>query len=90
VLRSLLPERKILENRGLLFFISRPYDAVPEETADLLNRGVSVAGIAAREADDNGVAGKWRRNSLKTLNPRREMVWARTPRTPRSGTPARG
>ena len=29
----------------------------------------------------NGVARKWRRNGLKRLNPRREMVWARKPRT---------
>ena len=29
----------------------------------------------------NGVAGKWRRKGLKTLNQRREMVWARKPRT---------
>src|SRR5271163_1395045 len=47
-----------------------------------LNRGVSVAGIAARAGlAANGVAGKWRRNGLKRLNPRREMVWARKPRT---------
>jgi hypothetical protein len=55
----------------------------PEETArsivGLLSRAVSVAGIAAREAD--GVARKWRRNGLKRLNPRREMVWPRTLRT---------
>jgi hypothetical protein len=29
----------------------------------------------------NGVARKWRRNDLKRLNPRLEMVWARKPRT---------
>jgi hypothetical protein len=29
----------------------------------------------------NGVARKWRRNGLKRLNPRREMVWALKPRT---------
>ena len=29
----------------------------------------------------NGVAGKWRRNGLKRLNPRRGTVWARKPRT---------
>jgi len=28
-----------------------------------------------------GVAGKWRRNRLKRLNPRREMVWSRKPLT---------
>ena len=30
---------------------------------------------------ENGVAGKWRRNGLKRLYPRREMVWPRRPRT---------
>jgi hypothetical protein len=46
-------------------------------------RGVSFAGIAAREGPDgkNGIARKWRRNGLKRLNPRPEMVWARKPRT---------
>ena len=29
----------------------------------------------------NEVARKWRRNDLKRLNPRPEMVWARKPRT---------
>jgi hypothetical protein len=57
----------------------------PEETAepivDLLNRGVSVAGIEARERCKTGVAGKWRRNGLKRLNPRLEMVWSRKPRS---------
>jgi len=57
-----------------------------EETAepivDLLNRGVSAAGIAAREADGKTESPrKWRRNGLKRLNPRPEMVWARKPRT---------
>src|SRR5271169_4085781 len=28
-----------------------------------------------------GVAGKWRRNHLKRLNPGREMVWSRKPLT---------
>ena len=53
------------------------------DPVDLLNRGVSVAGIAAREGltAKNGVARKWRRNDLKRLNPRPEMVWARKPRT---------
>jgi hypothetical protein len=36
-------------------------------------------GSRAREAD--GLARKWRRNALKRLNPRPEMVWARKPRT---------
>ena len=35
---------------------------------------------AAREAEDK-VAGKWRRNGLKRLNPGREVVWPRKPRT---------
>src|SRR5271169_6832610 len=29
----------------------------------------------------NGVARKWRRNRLKRLNPRPEMVWSRRPRS---------
>jgi hypothetical protein len=37
---------------------------------------------AAREADGKPrVAGKWRRKGLKRLNPGREMVWSRKPRT---------
>jgi hypothetical protein len=48
----------------------------------LRNSQAAVAGIAAREADGKkGVARKWRRNGLKRLNPRPEMVWARKPRT---------
>jgi len=48
----------------------------------LLNRGVSVALIAAREGlTANEVARKWRRNGLKRLIPRPEMVWARKSRT---------
>ena len=41
----------------------------------------SVAGFAPREVDENGVARKWRRNGLKRLNQRPEMVWPRKPRT---------
>jgi hypothetical protein len=53
-----------------------------EPIVDFLNRGASVAGIAAREADGKpGVARKWRRNDLKTLNQRPEMVWPRRRRT---------
>jgi hypothetical protein len=48
-----------------------------------LNRGVSVAGIAAREGltQQRESAGKWRRHDLKGLNPGLETVWARKPRT---------
>jgi hypothetical protein len=54
----------------------------PEPIVDFLNRGASVSGIAAREADGKpGVARKWRRNDLKTLNQRPEMVWPRRRRT---------
>src|SRR5277367_1390694 len=41
-------------------------------------RTAQRAGGAARQ---NGVAGKWRRNGLKRLNPGPEMVGARKPRT---------
>ena len=62
----------------------------PEPIVDFLNRGASVSGIAAREADGKpGVAGKWRRNALKRLNQRREMVWPRKRPTHRSSTGAR-
>jgi hypothetical protein len=35
----------------------------------------------ARGGRQDRVAGKWRRNALNRLNPRRKMVWARQPRT---------
>jgi hypothetical protein len=64
---------------------SRPRSRIggdAEPIVDFLNRGASVAGIAAREADGKpGVARKWRRNDLKTLNQRPEMVWPRKRRT---------
>src|SRR5271155_490806 len=71
------------KSRGRSIFVPT---AVPEETAepivDLLIRGVSVVGIAAREnLTANGVARKWRRKGLKRLNPRPEMVWSRKTRT---------
>jgi hypothetical protein len=62
---------------------SRPGSRVggdPGPIVDLLNRGASVAGIAAREAEGK-VARKWRRNGLKRLNLRPEMVWPRERRT---------
>ncbi len=37
----------------------------------------------------SGLAGKWRRNGLKILNPRREMVWPGQLRSPRYLAPAR-
>jgi hypothetical protein len=47
-----------------------------------LTRCVSVGASSAREAEGKtGVAGKWHRNRLKRLNPRREMVWSRKPLT---------
>ena len=56
---------------------------IAEPIVDLLNRGVAVVGIAARVGltGKNRVAGKWRRNGLKRLNPRRKMVWSRKPLT---------
>ena len=47
----------------------------------LLNRGVSAGSRSERIRRQNRVAGKWRRNGLKRLNPRREMVWSRKPRS---------
>src|SRR5271154_1579596 len=60
--------------------------AVPAETAepilDLLSRTFRSPGSRRERASGkNRVAGKWRRNDLKRLNPRREMVWPRKPRT---------
>ena len=62
---------------------TRGLPEIAEPIVDLVRRGVSVAGIAAREGltAKNGVARKWRRNDLKRLNPRPEMVWAQKPRT---------
>jgi hypothetical protein len=79
------PLNQFLPKVAWLFYICS-CTAVPEETAepivDLLNRGVSVVGIAARKnLTANGVARKWRRKGLKRLNPRPEMVWSRKPRT---------
>jgi hypothetical protein len=56
--------------------------AIPEPLDKFLNRGVSVAGIAAREGltATTESARKWRRNGLKRLNPGSEMVVARKPR----------
>ena len=58
----------------------RQRSARSRNVAALAERVVAVPG--ARSARwQNGVARKWRRKSLKRLNPRREMVWARKPRT---------
>src|ERR1700677_3101863 len=58
---------------------------------DLLNRGVSIAGIAALESlGANGVARKWRRNGLKRLNQRPEMVAPRKPHCHKMWYTARG
>jgi hypothetical protein len=46
----------------------------------------------SRRASPSGFARKWRRKNLKRLNPRPEMVWPRTRRTPKiwySGAAAR-
>jgi len=57
--------------------------APPSQPIVDLSRGVSVAGIAARErlTATRESAGKWRRNDLKRWNPGQEMVWARKSRT---------
>jgi hypothetical protein len=39
------------------------------------------AGARRERPRATGVAGKWRRNRLKRLNPRPEMVWSRKPLT---------
>jgi hypothetical protein len=39
------------------------------------------AGAPRERVRATGVAGKWRRNHLKRLNPGREMVWSRKPLT---------
>src|SRR5580658_877503 len=83
--RPPIPDR-LCPDRELAGLTGAP-SALSEETAepivDLLNRGVSVGGIAARDgvAAKRGVARKWRRNGLKRLNPRPEMVWSPKPRT---------
>jgi hypothetical protein len=72
------PLNKFLPKVARSFYICSC--AVPEETAepivDLLNRGVSVVGIAAREDLTAG-----HRKGLKRLNPRPDMVWSRKTRT---------
>ena len=45
------------------------------------NRRTLIPGSRRERLTQNGVAGKWRRNGLKRLNPGREMVWARKRRT---------
>jgi hypothetical protein len=54
--------------------------------AALAERVVAVPGGTRWQ---NGVARKWRRNGLKRLNPRPEMVWARKPRTHKMWYPGR-
>jgi len=60
-----------------------------ETIVGCLNHGVSIAGAVVREGVMEERAWKWRRNGLKRLNSRREMVWPRQRRTPISGTGAR-
>ena len=65
----------------LCLFLTIPAE-IAGSIVDVLNGGVSVAWIAARERlRKNGVAGKWRHKRLKRLDPRREMVWSRKPGT---------
>ena len=60
-----------------------PRLAAPEPLRDLARpRRFLRRDRGARGPDGkNGVARKWRRNGLKRLNPRPEMVWPRKPRT---------
>jgi hypothetical protein len=54
---------------------------IPPNPACGDHRGISVAASRRERLTANGVARKWRRNGLKRLNQRPEMVWARKPRT---------
>src|ERR1700722_10765292 len=74
------PLDKFLARVARMFYVC---SAPPSQPIVDLNRGVSVAGIAAREGltGTRGSAGKWRRNDLKRSNPGQEMVWVRKPRT---------
>ena len=73
---------KFLETRKE-FRARRCWSAAPDpaESGPRREPRRSVAGFAPREVDENGVARKWRRNGLKRLNQRPEMVWPRKPRT---------
>ena len=53
---------------------------LPPSRSSISRTEASRSPGSRRERAD-GVARKWRRNALKRLNPRREMVWARKPRT---------
>jgi len=69
-----------LRGRRSIFVRAPPSPAkIVQLMVDPLNRGASVAGIrGAREPDG---ARKGRRNDLKRLDPRPEMVWSRKPRS---------
>src|SRR5271170_2524736 len=53
--------------------------ALRTHAARAAERGAAAAGIRLKEKHHLGLARKWRRNGLKRLNPRPEMVWARKP-----------
>jgi len=58
----------------------RQRSARSRNVAALAERVVAVPGARSARCQ-NGVARKWRRNALKRLNSRPEMVWALKPRT---------
>jgi hypothetical protein len=72
----------------LLFITGRGVAQLSARREDLRPRPASSAPASSaydagsrREAEGKTLARKWRRNALKRLNPRPEMVWAGTPRT---------
>ena len=54
---------------------------IPPNPARGENRGARSPASRRERLTANGVARKWRRNGLKRLNQRPEMVWPRKPRT---------
>ena len=76
--RRVAPRRKAADQRLRRFRFFSCFRSVPSRSTNFLPRR------------QDALARKWRRNGLKRLNPRPEMVWARKPRATTSGTRARG
>jgi hypothetical protein len=66
--------------RGVAQLSARREDLRPRPASSAPASSAYDAG-SRREAKGKTVARKWRRNALKRLNPRPEMVWVGTPRT---------